>query len=91
MISIPDPFHGCMKWIQIIPNEVDPYPQHCDFNTNVSIGELCSVLPSLVRAPLFHTVVGLVLAAAAYSFYIFSPLGRGILSSLLNNKLSIEL
>ena len=29
--SIPDPFHGFMKWIriQIIPNEVDPDPQHC--------------------------------------------------------------
>jgi len=42
------------------------------------LGELCSVLPSLVRAPLFHTVVGLVLAAAAYSFYIFSPLAYGM-------------
>lgn len=25
--SIPDPFHGCMKWIRIFPNEVDPMKQ----------------------------------------------------------------
>jgi hypothetical protein len=29
-----------------------------------------------LRGPLVHTILGVVLAGAAYGFYLFSPLGK---------------
>lgn len=42
------------------------------------IVEVCRLLPTSARIPVFHTIMGLILSAIVYSFYLFAPLAYGM-------------
>jgi hypothetical protein len=38
--------------------------------------ELSLLVPAPLKGPVVHTLLGAILAGAAYGFYLFSPLGK---------------
>jgi hypothetical protein len=44
--------------------------------------ELSLLVPAPLKGPVVHTLLGAILAGAAYGFYLFSPLGMSRGSSL---------
>ncbi len=45
--------------------------------------ELSLLVPAPLKGPVVHTLLGAILAGAAYGFYLFSPLGKSIFEAAI--------